>query len=132
MPNVPPDGWETAIGRVRADAAEAFRRIQDRIDRAAGFAQQITALENTQPRTVRLPVPELPAGRHDLDVTWPHELPTGAYRVQITTEAPRAATGQVSVVLLAGSRTTTGCVVILDTAEDIPAEAVWLHVTATP
>lgn len=88
-------------------------------------------LQLTRPRTVVVPVPDLPAGRHDLEVTWPQELPA-APRVQVTPEVPRAGVAALRVAILAGSRTPTGCVIVLDTSAPIPAGQAWLHVTATP
>lgn len=95
------------------------------------WADRVRALEQRRPRTVLLPVPALPAGRHDIPVAWPEELPA-APRVQVTLEVPRAGAAAGRVVVLAGSRTRTGCVIVLDTTLPVAEGQAFLHVTATP
>lgn len=110
---------------------EAWDQIQQWAERGQQTITELRALEARQPRTVVAALPALPAGRHDIPITWPSELPV-VPRVQVTPETPRAGVGAIRVAVLAGSRTTTGCVVVIDTSVAVSEGQAWLHVTATP
>lgn len=120
----------------RADTADRrparlLARLREAWDQIRQAITDLRALEARQPRTVLVAVPALSAGRHDLPVSWPAELPA-VPRVQVTAETPRAGVAAVRGVVLAGSRTTSGCTVVLDLTTAVGEGQAWLHVTATP
>lgn len=115
---------ERTPARLLARLREAWTQIQV-------WAERLRALEARQPRTVLVAVPALPAGRHDIPVVWPEELPAPP-RVQVTPEVPRAGVTAIRVAVLAGSRSTIGCTVVLDLTVAVTEGQALLHVTATP
>lgn len=117
--------------RLLTRLTEAWDRIQEWAAKGAQIAADLDDLRNRQPRTVVEVLPALAIGRHDIAVTWPAELPA-IPRVQVTAELPRIGVAAIRVAILAGSRTITGCTVVVDTTVPIPDDQVSLHVTATP
>lgn len=117
--------------RLLSRLREAWQQIQEGKARAVQVATEVRALDARQPRTVVVPIPALPAGRHDVPVAWPGEL-VNIPRVQVTLELPRAGVPAIRAAVLAGSRSATGCTIVIDTSVSIPDGQAWLHVTATP
>lgn len=124
----------TSEARAEAAAqrpARLLARLREWRAEAVQMAADLRVLEARQPRTAVVPIPALPVGRHDIQVAWPSEL-ANIPRVQVTPEVPRAGVAAIRAAVLAGSRSVTGCTVVIDVTAAISEGQAWLHVTATP
>ena len=96
--------------------------------------QLVKVIRDRAPRAVRLFLPALTANTPvEVSVTWPVPVPDTTYSISITQEfAALVLLGAIRVAVKAGSRTTTGCTLLVGSTRDVADGQAGLHVVATP
>ena len=100
----------------------------------ARLRQVVKAAQARLPRSKSLALPALVANTpQEIPVTWPTPLADANYAVTVGQEfsAP-IQLGAIRAAVKAGSRTTTGCTLIVGSTRDVADGAAGLHVVATP
>lgn len=102
--------------------------------RPARLRQLVKAIRDRAPRSTRFPLPALVANTPvEIPVTWLPPCPDTTYSVVTSQEfAALVLLGAIRVAVKAGSRTTTGCVLLVGSTRDVADGQAGLHVVAIP
>lgn len=103
-------------------------------ERPARLRQLVRAIRDRAPRAVRLTLPALAIGVPvEIPVTWPVPVPDNSYSVLISQEfAALVLLGAIRTAVKPGSRTTTGCTLLVAATRDVADGQAGLHVVAIP
>jgi hypothetical protein len=123
------------VGGTGGGCPNTTEALQNRTDeRPDRLRQLIRAAQTRLPRSRSLVLPALVANTpQEIAVTWPTPMPDGTYQVTIGQEFTQPLLlGAIRAAVKAGTRTATGCTLLVGSTRDVADGAAGLHVVATP